>query len=153
MRLLFALALAAFLFPLAAFEGPPVEIPELARRAQLIVRAKVLEKSIQRDGAGRIYTEFKLAVSEVWKGDPKSTLLKVVRGGGTFGEERDFALDEVSYNIGEDVVAFLVWNDRGQAITLMLSQGKFHIANDEATNPPKKIPLADLKQSVLEAIR
>jgi hypothetical protein len=153
MRLLFALAFAAFLFPLAAFEGPPAEISELARRAQLIVRAKVQEKSIQRDAAGRIYTEFKLAISECWKGDPKSADLKVVRGGGTLGEERDFAVDEVSYDIGEEVIAFLVWNERGEAITLNLSQGKFHVAKNEATNARAKVALNDLKQRVQKAIR
>jgi hypothetical protein len=61
MRFWPALALGILLCPLAAFEGAVIKISELTRRADLVVRGKVKEKSIRRDGSGQIVTEIKLA--------------------------------------------------------------------------------------------
>lgn len=153
MRFRLALALAAFLCPLAAFEGVPIKISELTRRAQLIVRGKVQEKTIQRDSAGRIYTEIRLSVTESWKGDPKTSLLKLIQPGGTLGEQRDFALDDASYEINEEVVAFLVRNEKGDAVTVNSAQGKFRITKTEAASSAQKFSLVDLKRQIQEAAR
>lgn len=118
MRFSFLFGLALLSWPLLASDPAPLNISEVSRRAELIVRGTVREKSIQRDSAGRIYTEIKLAVAEAWKGDPKSPTLKIVSAGGTLGELRDISVNEPSYAINEEVVAFLALNDRGEAVTL-----------------------------------
>src|SRR5947207_3049369 len=40
---------------------------------------------------------------------------------------------QVEYGIGEEVVAFLVLNHRGEGVTLGLAQGKFHIGKEAET--------------------
>lgn len=110
----------------------PLAIEEMSTRAQLIVRGTVLSKSCQRDAAGRIYTKVALDVSEIWKGSHTGKLLTIVHGGGILGEERVVVSNQVDYQIGEEVVAFLVLNERGEAVTLGLSQGKFHVWRDGA---------------------
>jgi len=57
----------------------------------------------------------------------------VVHGGGTL-EGRSSVVDgQVEYALGEEVVAFLVRNSRGEGVTIGLMQGKFHIWQDKAT--------------------
>jgi hypothetical protein len=106
----------------------PLTIEELTEQSALIVHGTVLSKTTQRDDAGRIYTATELKVTEVWKGAHDVTRpLTIVQGGGTLGEERATVTHQVQYEIGEEVVAFLVLNSREQAVTLGLKQGKFHV--------------------------
>ena len=128
-------------------------IEDLARGAQLIVRGKVEAKSIQRDAAGRIFTETKIAVKEVWKGDPKEPLLTIVSGDGILGERKETSMGEVFYAVGEDVLAFVIWNDRHEAVTLEMANGKFQINGDLASNASTKMPLDEMKQHVKETLR
>jgi hypothetical protein len=101
--------LAGFLWrPALAVEAIPMSVAELAQHAQLIVLGRVEGKEVKRDGERRIFTEIKLAVKEVWKGDPKKPLLKVVHGGGILGEQKAMAVGQVSYEPGEEVVGFFV---------------------------------------------
>jgi hypothetical protein len=39
----------------------------------------------------------------------------------------------VDYPVGQEVVAFLVMNSRGQAVTLGLAQGKFEVWTDRSS--------------------
>jgi hypothetical protein len=84
----------------------------------------------------------------------------------------------VNYELGEEVVAFLVRNERGEGVTVGLMQGKFHIWTDGETQfasspfhgidgklvgsghtlrmqssagATERLPLAELKRRVLEA--
>lgn len=146
-----------------ANEAIPMSVVQLTQRAELVVRGKVEGKSVLRDGEGRIYTEVKLAVTEVWKGDPKKPLVRVVHGGGILGEQKVTALGQVAYEVGEEVVGFFVWNQRGEAVTLSMSQGKFLLKRAEAgkvevSNPfhggkAKALMLDDLKTRVKESLR
>lgn len=128
------LLLGALAVAQAAWAGlmVPMSIEQMAERAQLIVRGTVRSKSCQRDPAGRIYTKVVLDVREIWKGTHAKGELTIVHGGGILGEERVAVSNQVQYDIGEEVVAFLVLNHRGEAVTLGLCQGKFHVWKDEA---------------------
>ncbi len=121
---------------LAAVLMTPLSIGDLTAKADWIVRGTVSSKSTHRDTAGRIYTRVELQVADVWKGGPEHNPLIVVHGGGVLGEERVVVSGQVEYRVGEEVVAFLVRNSRGEAVTLGLAQGKFQVWKDEATGRP-----------------
>jgi len=108
-------------------------VAELTQKAELVVAGKVLSKTSQRDEAGRIYTKIQLEISETWKGDAATNVLTVVHGGGTVGDERLVVSNQVEFEPGEEVVAFLVFNQRREGVCLGLSQGKFHVWNDSRT--------------------
>jgi len=115
----------------------PLAVDELTRKADLIVQATVLDKSCLRDDAGRIYTKVNVRVGEVWKGAlPTNALpgvLTIVQGGGTVGDVREEVAGDVLYESGEEFVAFLVFNPRGEPVTIGLAQGKFHVWRDQQT--------------------
>jgi hypothetical protein len=111
----------------------PLSIQELTARARLIVQGTVLSKSSHRDPEGRIYTQVQVRVLEAWKGTPAADPLMVVHGGGAVGEERSEVPGQVEYRVGEAIVAFLVLNQRGEAVTIGLAQGKFQVWKDEAS--------------------
>jgi hypothetical protein len=133
--------------PAWAADGLPLPVAALARRADLIVRAKVESKSVRQNAQGQIRTEVKLLVREVWKGDPRQPLLTVVQGGGILGEKKVVVAGQADYAPGEEIVGFYVWNARGEAVTLGLGQGKIPVDSE----PPAKI--AALKALALEAAR
>lgn len=108
-------------------------IHELTKDADLIVLGTVQAKSVHRDPESRIYTRIAVQVSEVWKGTISSNSLTIYQGGGTLGDEHQEVSGEAEYAVGEEVVAFLVLNQRGQPITLALAQGKFHVWLDKET--------------------
>lgn len=119
----------------------PLSVEEMTKGADLVVLGTVESKSCQRDGQGRIYTKVELSPKEVWKGKWDKEALTVVQGGGILGEERVVVSGQVEYGIGEEVVVFLVFNKQKEAVTLGMTQGKFHIWADkpggvkEAANP------------------
>ncbi|MBM3832982.1 MAG: hypothetical protein FJ403_06875 [Verrucomicrobia bacterium] len=132
----------AFFFWLALFLSSPLEavvmiplsLADLTARADAVVRGVVLSKECQRDASGRIYTKVELKVSEVWKGQLPSERLTVVHGGGVLGRERVEIAGQVEYKAGEEVVTFVVFNQRHEAVTLGLAQGKFHVWKDSGSN-------------------
>jgi hypothetical protein len=131
---LIALGLLCLTTPLLrALVVVPLSINDLTAKAALIVQGTVVSQSCQRDAEGRIYTKVELRIADVWKGTPSSNPLAIVHGGGILGEERVVVSGQVSYHIGEEVVAFLVINPRGEAVTLGLAQGKFRISKDSVT--------------------
>jgi hypothetical protein len=130
---LLVLALSLVSAELKAVLMKSLPIEELSRKADLVVLGTVQSKSSHRDAERRIYTSIELQVSEVWKGAVSSNSLTIYQGGGTVGNERAEVSGEAEYRIGEEVVAFLVLNPRGQPITLALAQGKFHVWLDKQT--------------------
>lgn len=152
MRIVSSLLLLLLAVAIGANEPIPMTVPELTQKADLIVRGKVESKSVRRDAAGRIFTEVKLLTLEVWKGDPKKPLLTVVHGGGILGDQKVTALGQVNYEPGEEIIGFFVWNERGEAVTLSMSQGKFNVSGSAASNPfHKDVKLQEFKQRVHEA--
>ena len=139
-RIRFFLFLTGLFFALNSTQAVlmrPLGVDELSRKADLIIRGTVLDKTSLRDEAGRIYTRVNVRVSEVWKGarptNAASNSLAIVQSGGTVGDVREEVSGEVEYNVGEEFVAFLVFNQRGEPVTIGLAQGKFHVWRDPKT--------------------
>ena len=115
---------------LCAIVFDPLSIESLTRQADVVLQGTVLGKACQRDPAGRIYTRVELQVVELWKGAVPGSPFVVVHGGGVLGEQQSVVAGQVQYDIGEEVVVFLVRNGRGEGVTLGLMQGKFHVWRD-----------------------
>jgi hypothetical protein len=111
----------------------PLSVARLAARAQLIVQGRVLSSSVQRDEAGRIYTAVQLQVDETWKGTPGTNQFLIVHGGGALGDQVAVVSGEATYQVGEEIVAFLVLNQHGAGVSIGLSQGKFQVEKDPVT--------------------
>jgi hypothetical protein len=111
----------------------PSSIAQLAAKAQLTLQGKVLSTTVKRDAQGRIYTAVQLRVDEVWKGSLPTNQFTIVHGGGVLDGRVAVVSGEAAYQVGEDVVAFLVLNQRGEGVSIGLSQGKFHVWVDSAT--------------------
>ena len=115
----------------------PLGIDELARQADLIIQGTVIDKMSLRDEAGRIYSRVNVRVSEVWKGalptNSAGGSLTIVQSGGTVGSVREEVSGNVQYDAGEEFVAFLVFNQQGEPITIGLCQGKFRVWRDSRT--------------------
>lgn len=111
----------------------PLSVSELTQKSDTVVQGIVTGRSSQRDAEGRIYTKVILHIGEVWKGSEPGNTLTLVHGGGTVGNVREEVSGQVEYTVGEEVVAFLVVNPRGEYVTLGLAQGKFHVWRDKQT--------------------
>jgi hypothetical protein len=129
MTMLFAL----WVTPAFALQVVPLSIGELTAKSDLIAHGTVRSVTYQEDSTGRIYTEVEIEASEIWKGTNQPGIIHVLHGGGVVGSRRVVVSGQVQYPVGEEVVAFLVFNERGQAITLGLAQGKFHVRTDAQT--------------------
>jgi len=128
MRRLLPLFLVPWMVPpLFAVQMEPLSIDQLTERAALVLHGTVLSKSCQRDPEGRIYTKVELDVAQVWKGTVVSNRFTIVHGGGILGREKAVVSGQAEYGIGEEVVVFLALNQRGEGVTLGLSQGKFQV--------------------------
>lgn len=126
--ILFALA-AAFICNAALLK--PLSIEELSSKADVVVHGKVVSQTCQRDATGQIYTSVKLDIEEVWKGHVDTNSFRIVHSGGVLGDEIETCSAQVEYRIGEEVVALVALNDRGEGITLGLVQGKFEVSTDK----------------------
>jgi hypothetical protein len=111
----------------------PLGLGDLAKKADLVVHGVVLAKHSEADSQGRIFTKVELQVIEVWKGEVKGSPLTVVHGGGELNGRRSMVTGQVDYKLGQETVAFLVRNARGEAVTLGLAQGQFQIWKDAVT--------------------
>jgi len=108
----------------------PLSIEQMAARAALVLHGNVASKTVQRDREGRIYTRIELAVAEEWKGAAKTNRFILVQGGGVLGEEVAMVSGQEEFSIGEEVVLFLVLNQRHEGVVIGLTQGKFKVATD-----------------------
>jgi hypothetical protein len=109
----------------------PMSLEELIKKAQLVVHGKVLSKTVQRDIDGQIITRIELEVIETVKGGLTDARFFIVQSGGVLGDEFTTVSGQEHYEVGEEVVAFLVFNQRGEGVTLGLAQGKFHVEEDK----------------------
>lgn len=157
-------------FAARAFVMRPLSIQELTATANLVLHGSVTGKTVQRDPEGRIYTRVELQVIEAWKGQPKTNSFVLVQGGGVLGEETVVVDGQEEFSIGEEVVVFLVLNQRQEGVVIGVSQGKFKVHSEArgeksarnlfhgdapvAEQPamtnarPRKITLTDLKRRV-----
>lgn len=111
----------------------PMTIEQMTQAASVVLQGKVVNKSEHADEAGRIYTRVEIQVVDLWKGTVPANPIQVVHGGGTVGRKTMVVSHQVEYPPGEEVVAFLVVNPRGDFVTLGMAQGKFIIWSDPAT--------------------
>jgi hypothetical protein len=130
-RLLLVLFLSGVTGPLFALILFPLPLEKLTQKADLVLQGTIQSLTVKRDPAGRIYTEVDLEPAEIWKGALPSNGLKIVHGGGTLGERRQIISGQVEFRVGEEVVLFLIFNQRQEALTIGLAQGKFEIFEEE----------------------
>ncbi len=121
--------------PVAPQASPivPLPISQLIDASELVIHGTVTGKSVQKDDEGRIYTKIDLDIIDVWKGDASGSPFTIVHSGGILGDRWSTASGEVSYQLGEEVVAFLIVNSRGEGVTTAMNQGKFLVEQDPDT--------------------
>jgi len=107
----------------------PLSIETLAAKADAVVHGKVVRMTCQRDDAGRIFTKVHLQIIEQVKGRSRGGTLVIVQGGGVLGRRIARSPLQPKYRVGAEVVVFVMFNSRGEAVTLGLNQGKFDVAN------------------------
>jgi len=150
-----------------ASDVPLTPIEELARRADDVVRGRVVSLEATRDEKGRPFTRVEVGVAECWKG-AATNQLTVVLAGTVLGERRVLVVGEPEFLLDEEVVLFAVRNPRGEAVTLDLARGKFLVTTNavtgglEAANRPVKggaampgfapLELGELKRRVSKAL-
>lgn len=127
------IALGFLAGPAWATRWVPLTPEQLADRADRVIHAKVEALSVQRDEAGRIFTRVELDLRETWKGTEPSGRCVVVVGGGVLGEIQEASEASPTFAPGDEVVLFLVRNDRGEWLTLGMAQGQFFVDRDRAT--------------------
>jgi len=67
------------------------------------------------------------------KGRQRGGTLVVVQGGGVLGRRIARSPIEPTYRVGAEVVVFVMFNSRDEAVTLGLNQGKFDVARQLKT--------------------
>lgn len=130
----------------------PVEI--LAAKATWVVRGRVESLEATRGSDGRMTTRVEVPVTEVWKGTPTNRI-GVVLAGGILGNRRVSVIGQAEFRVGEEVVLFLIPNERGEGVIVELAQGKFALHKDDsgtlwvsngvlgtASAPDSKVPSA-----------
>ena len=106
----------------------PLSIASMAAKANAVVHGKVVRMTCQRDDEGRIFTKVHLQIIEQVKGRQRGGTLVVVQGGGVLGRRIARSPLHPKYRVGGEVVVFVMFNSRGEAVTLGLNQGKFDVA-------------------------
>lgn len=104
-----------------------LSIDSLAAKADAVVHGKVVRMTCQRDDGGRIFTKVHLRIIDQVKGRQRDATLVVVQGGGVLGRRIARSPIQPKYRVGAEVVVFVVFNSRGEAVTLGLNQGKFDV--------------------------
>ncbi|HKQ39293.1 MAG TPA: hypothetical protein VJ063_14540 [Verrucomicrobiae bacterium] len=112
-------------FSALATQLKPLTIEQLIAAGETVVYGVVTSKTVQRDADGRIVTRVQLTTKERWKGS--KPVVSIVYAGGVLGDKAVFADGQEQYDIGEEVVTFVRFNTRGDAVTVGMSQGKFTV--------------------------
>lgn len=102
----------------------PLSIAELTRESDLVVHAKVVSLTTSKT-AGGIITRVRVDILDVWKGTHSGNRLEITLWGGVLGTTRVTVDGQAEYRPGEEIVAFLKFNQRKEAVTVGLAQGKF----------------------------
>ena len=105
----------------------PLSIESLTTKANAVVHGKVKGITCKRDSAGRIFSLINLNIIENIKGQIKSKKFELVHGGGILGSKRTGSIVDPRFKVGEEVVVFLVYNSRGEAVPLGQNQGRFEV--------------------------
>ena len=111
----------------------PLSIETLAAKADAVVHGTVVRMSCQRDDEGRIFTKVHLQIIEQMNGRQRGGTLVIVQGGGVLGRRIARSPIQPTYRVGAEMIVFVVFNSRGEAVTLGLNQGKFDVARQPKT--------------------
>ena len=111
----------------------PLSIETLATKADAVVHGRVVRMTCQRDDGGRIFTKVHLQIIERLKGRQSDATLVVIQGGGVLGRRIARSPIQPKYRVGAEVVVFVVFNSRDEAVTLGLNQGKFDVTKQTKT--------------------
>ncbi len=114
---------------LAAATLEQLGLDDMTAKSTAIVRAHVTGSYTAASGA-MIYTHYRLAVTERWKG-PEASTLDVVVPGGTAGVQRQSFSGAPKLEQGRDYVLFLWTGTRGLTYIIGLSQGLFELSAAE----------------------
>jgi len=180
MRIIWKLCMTVGL-GLAALTAPatimtPLSVENLTQRAELILQGTVASKVCLLTEGGSVYTRIEFNVNAVWKGTLTTNRFIIVHGGGTVADTTTVVSGQAEYEVGEEVVAFLRLNARGEGVSIGLAQGKFQVWEESATGakfahnlfhgepptaespsqsalrtaagPPKRLGLQELRQRV-----
>ena len=123
---LFSTYLAALILGQTA-QQVPLSIESLTTKANAVVHGKVKGITCKRDSAGRIFSVINLNIIESIKGQIKSKKFELVHGGGILGTKRTGSIVDPRFKVGEEVVVFVVYNSRGEAVPLGQNQGRFEV--------------------------
>lgn len=111
----------------------PLSIPQLAAESDLIVHCKVISITTTLDADRRIVTRVLTEITETWKGQHPGSRLQVVLAGGTLGTKQVVVDGQPDYRPGEELVLFLKFNNRKEAVTVGLAQGRFVVWTNPIT--------------------
>jgi hypothetical protein len=105
-----------------------LSMPQMSQLASSVVRARVIESSgsiVTSSGGSMIYTHYKLAVSETWKGAVVSEVM--LPGGDVNGQKQTFP-GVPQLRVGGEYILFL-WKSPSTGIThtIGLTQGIFEV--------------------------
>ena len=123
---LFSTCLAALTIGQAA-QQVPMSIETLTTKADAVVHGKVTGITCKRDSTGRIFSEIRLNLIENIKGHRKNKKFQLVHGGGILGSKRSGSIVSPRFKIGEEIVVFVVYNSRGEAVPVGQNQGHFEV--------------------------
>jgi hypothetical protein len=131
------LLICAFLCSLATPVGASLTIPAdlntLAAEAYAIAHGVVVDvRARQTTDAVRVETLVTIQVSAYWKGDLGEEVTFAVAG-GRLGRYRSLVVGAPQFAAGEEVVLFLGARPPSFPYVLRLSQGAFHVKQDERT--------------------
>lgn len=129
LALTLALATAVLLgpAPAAAVQMMPLSLEQMRDTADCVVHGMVISKACLRDEAGKIYTRVEVEPLARLKGPQVGQRVVIVLAGGTLGSTRVTLEGQADYVPGEEIVAFLKLNPRGEGVTIGLAQGKFEV--------------------------
>lgn len=123
---LFGTYLAALTLGQAA-QQVPMSIEALTTKADAVIHGKVTGITCKRDSTGRIFSEIRLNLIDNIIGQRKSKKFQLVHGGGILGSKRSGSIVSPRFKIGEEVVVFVVYNSRGEAVPVGQNQGRFEV--------------------------
>lgn len=129
---------------------PEMTAADLNRYADVIVSGEVVRQSQRAVGNARtprVLTDNVLRITDRYRGMTAPEIV-VTAEGGRAGNVVEVVEDQVSFAIGDRVIAFLLSRPDGTYVTVGLWQGRYLIRGDVATNGKDSIPVAELLSAI-----
>jgi hypothetical protein len=126
-------ALMAFVGAMSGTTLQQLSLDDMTRKSSEIVRGKVVCTGVALRGA-TLYTNFRVQVSEQWKGAPSSQLDFAVPGGFGNGIRQTYA-GAPAIADGQELILFLWTSKSGLRQVIGLSQGLFNLSQVSNSEP------------------